>query len=75
MESEQKKPCWKNRRRVIFITLLFCAGLIVYMAGWGEDTRINETIVYGAFGLGVTVILGYVFGAVVEDVGLFRHRK
>lgn len=75
MESEQKKPSWKYRRLVVFSTLIFCAGLIIYMAGWGEDTRLNETIVYGAFGMGMTVILTYVFGAVVEDVGLFRHRK
>lgn len=60
---------------MIFTTLLFCAGLIVYMAGWGADTRINETIVYGAFGLAFSVIMGYVFGAVMEDVGLFKYRK
>lgn len=69
------KPSWKNRRRVVLATLTFCAALIVYMAGWGADTRINETIVYGAFGLAFSVIMGYVFGAVLEDVSLFKHRK
>lgn len=72
---EQPKPSWTNRRRVVFATLMFCAALIVYLTGWGADTRLHETIVYGAFGLAFSVIMGYVFGAVLEDVSLFKHRK
>lgn len=75
MEIEQKKPSWKNRRRVVFATLMFCAALVVYLAGWGSDSRLHETMAWGSFSLAGFVIAGYVFGAVMEDVGLFKHRK
>lgn len=58
---------WKNRRRVIFSTLLFCAGVVFYLLGWGEDTKLNETIASGTFLLAASVIGSYVFGVVWND--------
>ena len=30
---------WRLRRRFMFIVSLFCAAVIAYSLGWGEDTR------------------------------------
>lgn len=61
------RPIWKNRRRVIFGTLTFCAFGITYLGAWGEDTRVNETIAIGLLLLAAAVIGSYVFGAVWDD--------
>jgi hypothetical protein len=70
--DEQYKPIWKNRRRVIFTTLIFCAAIITYLTGWGEDNRLNETIVQFSFILGMAVVGSYVFGSAWEDVTKLR---
>ena len=59
---------WRVRRRIIYATLIMCAGEIIYLTGWGSDTRLNETIVQGAFLLAGSVIGAYVFSASWEDV-------
>lgn len=72
MSDPEFKPVWKNRRRVIFLTLLFFACIIGFITGWGEDTRLNETIIQFAF-IGKLSIIGcYVFGAAWEDVTRLR---
>ena len=69
------KPVWKNRRRVIFLALLFCAALIGYLAVEGTDTRLNETIAVGAFFLAGAVIGSYVFGAAWDDKNVMDSLK
>jgi len=64
------RPKWENRRRVLFTTLTFCAGVILYILLAGEDTRINETIASYAFMIGGGVIASYIFGATWQDIGL-----
>lgn len=66
------RPKWENRRRVIFATLAFCAGAIIYLIGWGEDTRLNETIAQFAWIAALSVIGAYVFGSAWEDVTRLR---
>lgn len=66
------RPKWENRRRTIFATLLFCAAVVTYITGWGEDTRLNETLVQFAFITAGTIIGAYVFGATYEDVTRLR---
>jgi hypothetical protein len=66
------RPKWENRRRTIFATLLFCAALIVFITGWGADTKLNETIIQFAFITAGGVIGAYVFGAAWEDVTRLR---
>lgn len=61
------RPIWKNRRRVIFGSLFFCAGVTIYLAAWGADTAVNETIAMGILLLAAAVIGSYVFGAVWDD--------
>lgn len=66
------KPSWKIRRAIIIGSLIFCAIVIGYLTFFGEDTRLAETIALCAFGMATTVISGYVFGAVIEDVSLAK---
>ena len=65
--STQSKPTWKNRRRVIFISLLFCAATILYVMLKGEDTELAQTIATSAFFLAGSIIGSYVFGSVWQD--------
>lgn len=60
-------PSWKIRRRIIVTSLLLCAFTILYIMFMGEDTRLNETIVMGSFGLAGAIISAYIFGATWED--------
>ncbi len=61
------RPKWKNRQRTIFGTLLFNAGVVTYITGWGEATQLNETIVTMAFITSTAVIGAYVFNCAYED--------
>lgn len=70
--DDEFKPVWKNRRLVIFLSLLFSAAVIVYVMVWGEDTRVNETIIQFAFIFGGAIIGAYVFNATWEDVTKLR---
>lgn len=61
------RPTWKRRRRVIFLTLAYCAGNVSYLVAAGADTRVNETAVAGLIVLAAAIIGSYVFGAVWDD--------
>lgn len=58
---------WKNRRRVIFSTLIFCALIVSYITVWGVDTILHRSIAEALILLAGGVIGSYVFGAVVDD--------
>jgi hypothetical protein len=58
---------WENRRRVIFSTLGFCAGVIIYVLWNGEDKEIYETAISMAFITGSTTVGAYAFGAAWEN--------
>jgi large exoprotein involved in heme utilization and adhesion len=60
-------PPWTIRRRIIVLTLVFCACLVVYITYKGTDTRTAETIVQSAFYLAGAVIGSYIFGAAWSD--------
>lgn len=66
-------PSWKVRRRIIIATLVFCAAEVAYLTIWGQDTKLAEAIVTGAFLLAGSVIGSYVFGAVWQDLKLDRR--
>lgn len=61
------RPTWDKRRRIIHLTLLFCAGVIVWMLLNGEDTALNQSIATGVLILAGSVIGSYVFGAAWDD--------
>ena len=58
---------WQVRRRIIVITLIFCAALVTYITFKGTDSRTAETIVQSAFYLAGAVIGSYIFGAAWQD--------
>lgn len=68
------RPKWENRRRTLFATLFFCAAIIVYIVGWGEDTRLHETALQFAFITGGGVLGSYIFGACYEETALAKIR-
>ena len=71
----ENKPSWKNRRRVIFGSLLFCALVWVYvlgspLIGVTLIEKIAEVALTMSAFLAGSVIGSYVFGAVWSDVGM-----
>jgi hypothetical protein len=67
MKPDMPRPSWRIRRRVIVATLLFCAGEIIFLTGWGKDTDLASTIANGVLILAGSVIGAYVFGAAWDD--------
>ncbi|BCH20163.1 hypothetical protein [Mesorhizobium sp. L-2-11] len=70
-----EKPSWRIRRRIIIATLLFCAGEIIYLTLFGDDTSLAETIANGVLILAGSTIGSYVFGAVWDDRNVMAMRK
>lgn len=68
IKDPEFKPKWENRRKVIFLTLIFCAFCILYVMFKGDDTRVNETIITFSYLLAGTTIGSYVFGVVWQDI-------
>lgn len=68
VESEKVRYAhWKIRRRVVAITLAFCAAVVAYCVYVNTGSRTEETAVLSSFGLAGAVIGSYIFGAVWED--------
>ena len=70
MSETNGGPTWKNRRRVIFGSLIFCMLTVCYVLWQGDDTKIGETAITMSFILAGSVIGGYVFGAAYENIGM-----
>jgi len=75
MDDAEFRPKWKNRRRVIFLTLLFCACVVIYSVVSGRDTEVIRTAVRYSYYMAGGVILGYVFGAVWDDKNVLELLK
>lgn len=78
--TSEDKPNWKNRRRVIFCSLIFCALVWVYVLGapiFGITLieKVAEVALTMTAFLAGSVIGGYVFGAAYSDVGMAKARK
>lgn len=58
---------WKWRRISVFLPLAVCLGVIVFLAGWGADTRLNQDLATGAYLLIGTLVGSYLFGAAWDD--------
>ena len=74
-ERRNRYASWRIRRRIVGLTLAFCAAVVGYSVSVGGDSRVLETAVLGAFALSGAVIGSYVFGAVWEDNTAARLRK
>jgi len=66
-QESEYKPKWENRRKVIFGNLILDCICILYIMIFGDDTKLNETIVTFAFLNAFAVTSAYVFGSVVDD--------
>lgn len=73
-----RKTSWKIRRRVVVLTLAYCAVCTTFLVfatvWWGTDTALSGTIALGVIGLAGSTIGAYVFGAAWDDKnqGLIR---
>lgn len=67
------KPSWEVRRRIIIATLVFCAFCVTYIMIWGDQRPVMEVIVFSAFGLALSVIGSYIFGAVWDDKNIMKE--
>ncbi len=69
-----EQPSWKNRRRVIFGTLGFCA-LTLSIPIFRGDAAMVEALA-PSYSLLVAGIVGsYVFGAAWQDINLSKPKK
>ena len=66
---------WVRRRFVIYVTLLFCGFVIIWLIFNGEDTRLNDTIANGVILLASSVIIAYVGGSAYEDTRMRKESK
>lgn len=69
------KPSWKFRRRAVFGSLIFAAGVVIYILVRWESTSLAETMTLSAFGLMGAIVASYIGGAVWEDTSLNKYRK
>jgi hypothetical protein len=69
------RPKWENRRRVIFLSLLFCAVCIIYVMVTGQEGEVAESIVQLAFLSGTFIVGSYVFGATWDSANIMRNGK
>lgn len=58
---------WKQRRRVIFLSLIFIGADLGYLSVLATDTVIHQQIAIALIPAGVAIIGSYVFGAVWDD--------
>lgn len=75
MSSESGRPSWKVRRRIIHTTLLFCAFCVLWIMFKGDERSVHEVIVMSSFGLALSVIGSYIFGAVWDDKNVMQHGR
>jgi hypothetical protein len=65
---------WRNRRRVIFLALGYCAVSDAYLIVLGTDTALHQQMAIAHVMLAGAVIGSYVFGAVWDDHSI-RHAE
>lgn len=73
--NAMNKPSWRFRRRAVFGSLIFAAGVIVYILVRWDSTSLAETMTLSAFGLMGAIIASYIGGAVWEDTSFNKHSK
>ena len=73
-DSALIKDTWPKRRRMMNQVLAFCVLVIVYCLGW--DPKYGEAAIEWSFIIIGITVLGYVFGAVLDDnaVSLFWRK-
>lgn len=76
MPDTEYRPVWKNRRKVIFGSLWFCALveiMLLLMAWFGVESSAMLVTIAGGNRLMATAVIGsYVWGAAWEDISLWK---
>lgn len=65
---------WKVRRRLIWIIVAFCMGIITYAVARDMKGRVAETAVMGSFALLGSVAGCYIFGAAWTDISFAKEQ-
>lgn len=68
-----RQPTWKMRRRAVFGTLVFAAGIITAVVVRWDDTELAQTLVLSMAGLMGSIIAAYTGFATWEDRGAIQQ--
>ena len=61
-------PSWKHRRRLIYLSFILSAGMIVFGAvTWQTDTGVAQQLIIGGVALISIILTAYVSFATYED--------
>lgn len=58
---------WRHRRRIIHASLIYCAGVVVWIIARGRESPMESQIAIALIGLATTIIVTYALGAVWDD--------
>lgn len=64
---------WFFRRLAVFGTMLFCAGIVIYLARWGVDDALHRDMNNLAWVCLIGALNSYVFGAAWDDRDLRKR--
>jgi len=69
-------PTRTTRRRIVIFSLLFCWGLIIFIAGWGNpENSLHQSLVSWSFFSWLGIVAAYVGGASWENVKIMDIQK
>lgn len=68
-----KEPSWKMRRRAVFGTLVFAAGIILMVTIRWDDTELAQTLVLSMSALMGSIIAAYTGFATWQDRGAIQN--
>jgi len=60
---------WRVRRRIIILLLLWCVGLVTYIAIMGPPDQLREAIATSLILLAGSIVGSYVFGVIWDNKG------
>jgi cation transport ATPase len=69
---------WPKRRRVVYVSLMFCALVIAYCLGAATaigDKAAIQTASDNAWWYGAAIIFAYVFGSIADDFDKRRTQR
>lgn len=70
--SRNDQGSWAIRRRFMFAITAFCMGTVAYSLGAQLQTSVADTAVTFSFLTLIAITGSYVFGAIWEDVSVFK---
>lgn len=73
--DKQRSDNWSFRRKMFVTTMGFCGLVILFLIFFGDDTRLNETIALGCFGLAAAIIGFYTGFATWDDTRFYLSNQ